>query len=174
VQCRPSSAGPHRGARRFNYNRSRSATLRISPRKYSKWIRVSHIADPLFRDSTGSGRKKIFAIVAPSRRGDVGYKTVRRVLIFDNHPDTLRLVLGQHANPNAGPSAPEPSGSWYLILVSILTMGALVGMFWPLFCAAFSAGCGPPGTLTRKKERASTLTWHHKIPPMRHGIETTC
>ena len=60
-------------------------------------------------------------------------KKIRRILIFDNHPDSLRLVFGRRANPHIHLSAPERVISWELILVSILIMGALIGMFWPLF-----------------------------------------
>ena len=58
---------------------------------------------------------------------------IRRILIFDNHPDTIRLVFGHRANPNNRLLASESVISWELILVSILIMGALIGMFWPLF-----------------------------------------
>jgi hypothetical protein len=61
------------------------------------------------------------------------HKKIRRILIFDNHPDSLRLVFGCRANPHIHLSAPESVISWELILVSILTMVALIGMFWPLF-----------------------------------------
>lgn len=59
------------------------------------------------------------------------HKKIRCILIFDNHPDSLRLVF--RANPHIHLSAPERVISWELILVSILIMGALIGMFWPLF-----------------------------------------
>ena len=58
---------------------------------------------------------------------------IRRILIFDNHPDTIRLVFGHRANPHNRLLASESVISWELILVSILIMGALIGMFWPLF-----------------------------------------
>jgi hypothetical protein len=61
------------------------------------------------------------------------HKKIRRILIFDDHPDSLRLVFEGDANPDGDLSVPEPVSSWELILVSILTMGALIGMFWPLF-----------------------------------------
>jgi hypothetical protein len=61
------------------------------------------------------------------------HKKIRRILIFDSHPDSLRLVFGRRANPHIHLSAPERVISWELILVSILTMVALIGMFWPLF-----------------------------------------
>jgi len=88
--------------------------------------------------------KKIFVIKESSRPFDSrsgralpatnpARKKIQRILIFDDHPDSLRLVLGRRVNPQAHLSAPPPAGSWELILVSMLTMGALVAMFWPLF-----------------------------------------
>lgn len=59
-------------------------------------------------------------------------KKIRRVLILDNHPDSLRLVLGGGANPHDDLSEPHRVSSWDLIIVSTLTVGVLVGMFWPL------------------------------------------
>ena len=92
----------------------------------------------------GIRAKKIFVIKESSRRFDsrsgqplaapnAARKRIQRILIFDDHPDSLRLVLGRRVNPQAHLSAPPPAGPWEVILVSMLTMGALVAMFWPLF-----------------------------------------
>src|ERR1700726_3525055 len=59
-------------------------------------------------------------------------KRIQHILIFDDHPDSLRLVFGRRVNPHIHLSAPPPASSWELILVSMLTMGALVAIFWPL------------------------------------------
>ena len=79
--------------------------------------------------------RKIFVIKKISRlpSTNAAGKKIRRILIFDNHPDSLRLVFGRRANPHIHLSAPERVISWELILVSILIMGALIGTFWPLF-----------------------------------------
>lgn len=55
---------------------------------------------------------------------------MRNILIFDDHPDSLRLVFGRRANQHVHLSAPQRVISWELILASIVTMGALIGMFW--------------------------------------------
>jgi hypothetical protein len=83
----------------------------------------------------GIGAKRIFAIKQSSRltAPNAARKKIRHILIFDDHPDSLRLVFGRRVNPNVHLSAPPPASSWELILVSMLTMGALVAMFWPLF-----------------------------------------
>jgi hypothetical protein len=79
--------------------------------------------------------KRIFVIKQRGRLTSAsgGGKEIRRILIFDNHPESLRLVFGRRANPHVDPSAPARVSRWELIFVSILTMAALAGMFWPLF-----------------------------------------
>src|SRR6266404_2466676 len=67
----------------------------------------------------------------PSR--NAAAKKIRRILIFDNHPDSLRLVFGRHANPPVDLSLRQRASLWDLILVSMLTIGVLIGMFWPIF-----------------------------------------
>jgi hypothetical protein len=82
-----------------------------------------------------SRRRKIFVIKQttrlPSTNG-AGRK-IRRVLIFDNHPDSLRLAWAERANPGVDLSVPQRVTPWTLVLISILILVALIGMFWPLF-----------------------------------------
>jgi hypothetical protein len=83
----------------------------------------------------GVRAKKIFVIkqeIHLLQTNAAGNK-IRRILIFDNHPDSLRLVFGLQASPYLDLSRPPRVSPWELILVSILIMGALIGMFWPLF-----------------------------------------
>ena len=61
------------------------------------------------------------------------HKKIRRILIFDNHSDSLDLVFGRQASPHLDLSRRSRVSPWGLFLVSILIMGALIGMFWPLF-----------------------------------------
>ncbi len=79
--------------------------------------------------------RKIFIIKKTSRlpSTNAAGKKIRRILIFDNHPDSLRLVFGERANPYVDLSVPQRVSSWELVLVSILIMSASFGMFWPLF-----------------------------------------
>ena len=92
----------------------------------------------------GIRAKKIFVIKESSRplgsrsgqalpATNAARKRIQHILIFDDHPDSLRLVFGRRINPQAHLSAPPRASSWELILVSIVTVGALVAMFWPLF-----------------------------------------
>jgi hypothetical protein len=87
------------------------------------------------RGQPGIRAKSIFVVKQSNRLPppNAARKKIRHILIFDDHPDSLRLVFGRRVNPHVHLSAPPPASSWELILVSILTMGVLVAMFWPLF-----------------------------------------
>jgi hypothetical protein len=78
--------------------------------------------------------KKIFIIKQTSRIPSINAagRKIRRILIFDNHPESLRLVFGRRPHAFIDLSGPQCVSSWQLIIVSIVTIGALVGMFWPL------------------------------------------
>ncbi len=86
-------------------------------------------------DRQRSRTRKIFIIKKTSRlpSTNAAGKKIRRILIFDNHPDSLRLLFGERTNPYVDLSVPQRVSSWQLIVVSILTMSALFGMVWPLF-----------------------------------------
>jgi hypothetical protein len=60
-------------------------------------------------------------------------KRIRRVLIFDNHPDSLRLLFGQNGLTNAYASDPQPMTWSEVSLVCSLVVILLAAMFWPLF-----------------------------------------
>lgn len=93
----------------------------------------------LFRLSAASekpGRtRRIFVIKQARRLASTNgrQKKLRRILIFDDHPDTLRLVFGRDASLHDDLSVSPRATSWDLILVSILATVAFLGMFWPLF-----------------------------------------
>jgi hypothetical protein len=82
----------------------------------------------------GVRARKIFvikhAIRGPAK--NAARKTGRRVLIFDNHPDSLRLVFGR-PNPHVDPSALQRASWRELVLLWMLAVGLLIAMFWPLF-----------------------------------------
>jgi hypothetical protein len=64
----------------------------------------------------------------PSNRGR---KPIRRILIFDNHPDSLRLISRQDLNRDI--RSPNPrSLRRDLILGSFLILLLVCAMFWPL------------------------------------------
>jgi hypothetical protein len=105
---------------------------------------VRHSADDqlnlgrAFSESGQRVRTKRFFIVRKTSRlrstGAVNQK-IRRILIFDNHPDSLRLVFGHSLDPYANLSRPRRVGVgfWELVIASILMIAGLVGIFWPGF-----------------------------------------
>jgi len=108
--------------RRFNYEcRSGPPSLR-RPEKYSrpKWIRVSDIGDPFVLDSRSSGRRRIFAVIAPPTRTSLGRKTIRQILIFDNHPDSLWLVSESGVNLDSDDTASRAERRASIICGSVL------------------------------------------------------
>jgi len=123
---------------RFDYDRRSGVTADPSTQNYSKWIRVSRIGSSLLRDSTGSGRKKIFAIVAPPTRGNSGGKTIRSILIFDNHPESLRLLYRQHSSPDVDLVAARRAHLAYLVFALLLMLALSIAMFWPLILRCHS------------------------------------
>src|SRR5260370_24188334 len=107
----------------------------------ARFVRSSsdHQPDPAhLASASGQGglrSRRIFVIKQVRRlESTTGtHKKIRRILIFANHPASLRLFFGLQASPNLDLSRPPRVSPWELILVSILIMGALMGMFWPLF-----------------------------------------
>ena len=123
---------------RFAYHRRSDATSDLNAQKYSKWIRVSRIGSSLLRDSTGSGSKKIFAIVAPLMPANLGCKTIRRILIFDDHPDSLRLVSRLRVRPDVDLVAARRGHPAYLMFALLLMLALSIAMFWPLIVRCHS------------------------------------
>ena len=103
---------------RSNNYGSLGGTPRLIPRRYLQpgWIRVSQ-SDRRLSPWTGSERKRIFAIVSAPESSSDGDKRALRVLIFDNHPDSLGLVFNGESNPSIDLSPPRLLKVRYLILV---------------------------------------------------------
>src|SRR5438105_12993693 len=78
---------------RFNNERRPNAHSPLRPARYArpKWIRMSDLGGPFLRNSGIPERRRIFAIVALPKVDGSG-NAIRRILIFDNHPDSLFLV----------------------------------------------------------------------------------
>jgi hypothetical protein len=60
-------------------------------------------------------------------------KTIRRILVFDDHPDSLRLVLGSRVRPQVNRSVPQRENWWDFIVASLLILTAMILMFSPFF-----------------------------------------
>jgi hypothetical protein len=74
-------------------------------------------------DATTRGQKRLFAVT--SRPVTVGGKIIRHILIFDNHPASLRLLVATGA-------APGRRSELWAVLALLLVLAASIGMFWPL------------------------------------------
>jgi hypothetical protein len=75
-------------------------------------------------DATTGGSKKTFAVL--SRSVTVRGKTIRHIVIFDNHPDSLRLLLSSDLIPQ------RRNEFFYAVLTIGLALAAVLGMLWPL------------------------------------------
>jgi hypothetical protein len=102
----------------------------ISPRMTKsnpEWVRLPKLG---FIPAAGkSERKRIFAIV--SRPIAIDNKAIRRVVIFDNHPESLRLILQSGIGATAD-NAGRAKLMW-IISGSMLIATGLAALLWPLF-----------------------------------------
>jgi hypothetical protein len=72
--------------------------------------------------------RRIFIVRQASRlsANDTQSKTIRRILVFDDHPDSLRLILGDYA--------PEESAGWWAPFLGwALVICLMILMFLPLW-----------------------------------------
>jgi hypothetical protein len=75
-------------------------------------------------DATTRGQKRRFAV--QSQLVTLRGKTIRHIVIFDNHPDSLRLLLNSDFMPR------RRSELFYAVLTIVLVLAAGLGIFWPL------------------------------------------
>jgi len=74
--------------------------------------------------ATTRGQKRFFAV--GSRLVTVSGKTIRHIVIFDNHPASLRLLLC------SDPMLRRRNEVFYTVLAIALVLVAGLAMFWPL------------------------------------------
>ena len=113
---------------RFNDGSQPGAFSRSAMRSYRRWIRMPELG--CVRDCISSRQKRIFAIVSRPIPTQIKGKTVRRILIFDNHPDTLGLIFDSGLNPDREDAVFRRTS---IICGSILIALVLAAMLWPLF-----------------------------------------
>jgi hypothetical protein len=79
--------------------------------------------------------KKIFVIKRVSHlpATNTQGKIIQRILIFDDHPASLRLVLGGRTSPRTGWTMPPREKWWELLLAWMLIAGALIVVLTPFF-----------------------------------------
>lgn len=76
--------------------------------------------------------KKIFILKRTSRLMETNgpVKIVRRILMFDDHPDSLRLILGPSADPRPYPGSGDRDILWDFILPGIAILVGVTAMLW--------------------------------------------
>src|ERR1700730_1194490 len=90
--------------------------------------RYPNLAQTSSRNGERRRTRKIFVIKQTSRlpATNAAGKKIRRLLIFDTHPDAIQLVFGSRANRHVDLSVPQRVRCSELVLVSILIMSALI------------------------------------------------
>jgi len=75
-------------------------------------------------DATTLRQKRIFVVA--SRPVIEGEKTIRHIVIFDNHPASLRLLFSSDVMPRRRDEV------FHTALAIALVLAAGIGMIWPL------------------------------------------
>jgi hypothetical protein len=75
-------------------------------------------------DATTLEQKRIFVVA--SRPVTEGEKTIRHIVIFDNHPASIRLLFSNDLPLR------RRNEVFYVLLAIALVLAAGLGMFWPL------------------------------------------
>src|SRR6266478_7998002 len=118
------------GSPRFNNGSTRLAISPSTTGRYSQWVRIPKLG--FLSGSASSGQKRIFAIVSPPIPTPVEGKTIRRIVIFDNHPDSLRLVLGSGVDLDSDDAASRRERRTSIICGFILIVMVVAALLWPL------------------------------------------
>jgi hypothetical protein len=82
--------------------------------------------------SASPGQKRIFAIVSPPIPTSVDGKIIRRIVIFDNHPDSLRLILKSGLDPDSDDAASRREKRTSIICGLILIAMLVAALLWAL------------------------------------------
>ena len=85
------------------------------------------------RDSTSSDENRIFAIVSRPGAEQINGKAIRRIVIFDNHPESVRLVLGSGIASDNDDTAALWEGRASIIGGLILIAIILAALLWLLY-----------------------------------------
>jgi len=81
------------------------------------------------------GARKLFVIKRATRLRTPNTKStiIQRILIFDDHPDSLRLVFGSHGSSQVDGASPQSPRWWEPILGWMLIMCVVLVLVLPLF-----------------------------------------
>jgi len=75
-------------------------------------------------DAPTRGQRRIFTV--QSRLVTIRGKTIRHIVIWDNHPDSLRLLLSSDL------ISPRRNEFFYAVLTSAAILATGLGILWPL------------------------------------------
>ena len=114
----------------FKNGAGRYAISGFAIENYPRWIPMADFDSVC--DSASSGKKRIFAIVSRPIAAQLKGKAIRRIVIFDNHPDSLRLVLESGADIDSDDAAARWERRASMICGSILIAIVLAALLWPL------------------------------------------
>jgi hypothetical protein len=115
----------------FKRGGKRYAISRFAMENYPRWIPMAELGSS--RDSTSSGKKRIFAIVSRPIAAELKGKAIRRIVIFDNHPDSLRLVLESGVDSDNDDATARWEKRASMICGSILIAIVIAALLWSLF-----------------------------------------
>jgi len=85
------------------------------------------------RDLIGSRQKRIIAIVSPPIPTAADGKTMRRIFVFDNHPDSLRLVLESGVDLDTDEATSRRERRTSIICGCILMAMIVAALVWSLY-----------------------------------------
>ena len=119
------------GSSQFKTGAERYAISRFTIEKYPRWIPMAELGS--VRDWISSGEKRIFAIALRPIATEIKGQAIRRIVIFDNHPDSLRLALESGVKLESDDAAARLERCASMICGSILIAIVLAAMLWPLY-----------------------------------------
>jgi hypothetical protein len=113
---------------RYDDGSDRRAIWRPARGSYHRWVRVFERSR--IDASTRSGQKRIFAIVSRPIPVDNEGNTIRRVVIFDNHPESLRLMSYSEADTGTHDAACRPHRRTSMICGTIVLALVVAALLW--------------------------------------------
>jgi hypothetical protein len=78
--------------------------------------------------------RRFFALVSRAEASSLDSNQLRRVLIFDDHPDSLRLLFARRLASELPVTSPDRWRALHVLLVVSLLCVLLAAVVWPLIC----------------------------------------
>ena len=111
---------------RFKDGRGYYAISRFTIENHRQWVPVAE------RDSN-LGKKRVFAIVSRPIAAGLKGKAIRRIVIFDNHRESLRLLLESLVDSENNDASANWERRASMICGSIVIAIVLAAMLWVLY-----------------------------------------